>query len=118
MKLFLSGCLLSFMVSNFAQTCYARLIHQFAKDHHWQKVMAMVAEGHDPDEICEDGSSLLSIACEQKDWKAIETLIIEADIRLPKGMETVEAFSLKPSLLKGICGGIGPGVKTSVYPSH
>ena len=108
MKLFFTECILTIMVNMFAQTSYARLIHQFAKDHNWQEVMAMVAEGHDPNERCEDGSSLLSIACHQKDWDAVKTLMIKADIKLPKGMETVDAISLKESLIRSICDSIGP----------
>ena len=111
MKLFFSECVLTFMVNTCAQPCYASLIHQFAKQHNWQVVMTMVAEGHDPNEICDDGLSLLSIACHQKDWDAVKTLLIHPEMRLPKGLETVDAVRLKQSQLRSICDGIGPADK-------
>ncbi|MFK7823201.1 MAG: hypothetical protein AB8G05_03535 [Oligoflexales bacterium] len=101
-------CILSVVVCTLIQRAYAEMTHQFAKEKNWQEALAMIAEGHDPNEICEDGSTLISIACDQKNWTALKTLITNPDTRLPKGMETVDAVRMNDSNLKSICDGIGP----------
>ena len=115
MKLFYSACMLSILVYAFAEKTYASLIHQFAEEKKWSEVMAMLTEGHDPNEIREvDGLSLLSIACKQKDWDSVRDLVIIENTKLPKGMETVDAVRLKPSELRSICEAMGPVDKISI----